>query len=314
MPARKPPGRLLREVRERAAGGWPVGLVVLSGDSTFHVDAAQRAILDAVVPAGAGDYGLTVFGDEKVSVSTVVAACRSVGMFSERRVVLVRDLESLDGEPDALLEYAENPAPESHLVLRAPKLDRRRKLHKALTKQKMFLHFQVPEDPQAVAAEIDESAAEHGLKLARDARSALAYVCGGDVQRATSELAKIAAWLGGSNREVRVEDLREIVAGEGAMSGWELANAIVDRDRKRALVAARKLVETGEEPIKIVGGIAWCARKMMSSRNTRHYSMDELLAFPAQLLDADRALKSRRLAPAAVLESLVDRLVGTASR
>ncbi len=306
-------GELLREVQRKAAAGWPSGLVVLSGDSAYHLDAAQRAILDAIVPADAGAYALTVFGDEKVAVGTVVAACRSVGMFAERRVVLVRDLEMLDGEPEALLDYAAKPAPDSHLILRAPKLDRRRKLGKALAKQKMFFLFRIPEDPLAAAGEIGELAAEQGLKLEREALKLLAHVCAGDLQRATMELAKLATWLGDEKREVRVQDLRETLTGEGAMSGWELANAINDRDRARALCAARKLVEAGEEPLRIVGGIAWNARKMLATRNTQHYEMDELLAFPSHLLEADRTLKSRQIPGVTVLEALVDRIVGTQS-
>ena len=82
MAAQRAPGELLREVQRKAAAGWPPGLVVLSGDSAFHIDAAQRAILEALVPAAAGEYGLTVYGDEGVAIGTVVAACRSMGMFS----------------------------------------------------------------------------------------------------------------------------------------------------------------------------------------------------------------------------------------
>ena len=311
MAAQRAPGELLREVQRKAAAGWPPGLVVLSGDSAFHVDAAQRAILEALVPAAAGEYGLTVYGDEGVAIGTVVAACRSMGMFSAHRVVLVRDLAILDGEPEPLLDYAANPAPDSHLIIRAPLLDRRRKLHKALTKQRMFLLFQTPEDPLAAVREIDELADGQGLRLEREATALLAHVCGGDLQRVAMELAKLAAWLGGEERRVGTEDVREIVAGEGAMSGWELANAIVARDRSRALSAARKLVEAGEEPIRIVGGIAWQARKMLASRTTQHYELNELLAFPSHLLEADRALKSRQIPASSVLESLVDRIVGT---
>jgi len=311
MAGKRAPGELLRDVQRMAAAGWPPGLVVLSGDSAFHLDAAQRAILDSIVPADAGPYALTVYGDEKVSVGTVVAACRSVGMFAERRVVLVRDLEMLDGEPDALLDYAAKPAPNSHLILRAPKLDRRRKLGKALAKQKMFLLFEVPHDPRSAAREIGPLALEQGLKLDREATALLTQVCGGDLYHVVSELAKLASWLGGAKRTVGVDDVRETVAGEGAMSGWALSDAIRTRDRTQALNAARKLVEAGEAPLRIVGGIAWQARKMLADRETRHYEIDELLAFPAHLLAADRALKSRQIAPGAVLESLVDRLIGT---
>lgn len=313
MARSRPPGKLLQDVQRMAADGWPEGLVVLSGDSSYHADAAQRAILDAVVESGAGEYGLTIYGDEKVSIGTVVAACRSMGMFADKRVVLVRDLDMLEGDPEPLLDYAAKPVPESHLILRAPKLDRRKKLPKALAKQKLFLHFRIPDDPLALAREIEELAGERGLKLQREAGPMLAHVCNGDLQRASMELDKLATWQGDAKKAITVEDLRAIVAGEGAMSGWELANAIADRDRAAALAAARRLVEAGEEPIRIVGGIAWQARRMMGYGRNRHYKRDELLAFPAHLLEADRALKSRQIPGATVLESLVDRLVGTGS-
>lgn len=332
------PGDVLRKVQGLAAEGWPAGLVVLGGNSAFHIDAAQRAILDAVVPAAAGEYALTVYGDEKVAVGTVVAASRSRGMFSAQRVVLVRDLAFLDGEPEPLFEYAANPAPDSHLIIRAPVLDRRRKLHKALAQQRMFFLFELPSDPLTAVPEIGPLALEQGLKLDREATALLAQVCDGELYRVSAELAKLAAWLGGAKRTVVADDIRETVAGEGAMSGWEMSEAILARDRRGALSAARKLVEAGEAPIKIVGGIAWRARVMLSSkamldagrsprqvvqanrawhfekqllRGLERYDMDELLAFPAHLLAADRALKSRQIAPSAVLESLVDKMVGT---
>jgi DNA polymerase-3 subunit delta len=308
----KSAGKLLGEVRQRAAEGWPAGLVVLHGDSTFHLDAAQKAILDAVVPAEAGEYALTVYGDDKVSVGTVVASCRSMGMFSERRVVLVRDVMALDGEKhDALLDYAKNPASDSHLIIRATTLDRRRKFHKALATKGQFLSFELPSDPMDSAREIQAIAKSEGLTLDREATMLLADVCGGDLYRVSTELAKLSAWLGGKGK-AGVPDLRETLAGEGALSGWELANAIFDRDRSRALEAARLLVDSGDEPLRVIGGLAWRARKALGSRDRSRYSQEELLAFPSHLLTADRALKSRQIGPHAVLESLVDRLVGEA--
>jgi DNA polymerase-3 subunit delta len=306
----KPAGRLLGEVRRRAAEGWPAGLVVLHGDSTFHLDAAQKAILDALVPAGAGEYALTVYGDDKVSVGTVVAACRSMGMFSERRVVFVRDVAALDGEQhDALLDYAANPAPDSHLIIRAQTLDRRRKFHKALETSGEFLSFGLPADPLQSAREIQDLAQGAGLTLDRDATMLLADVCGGDLYRVSTEIAKLAAWLGVKGK-AGVAELRETLAGEGALSGWELADAIFERNRPRALHAARTLVDSGEEPLRVIGGLAWRARRALGSRDRGRYSEQELLAFPAHLLTADRALKGRQIGPHAVLESLVDRLVG----
>jgi DNA polymerase III delta subunit len=100
----------------------------------------------------------------------------------------------------------------------------------------------------------------------------------------------------------------------------------------------RRLIEAGDEPLRIVGGLAFRARSMLTAkamldagaspgqviqaarawayrekleRGLAQYTLEELLGFPALLLDADRSLKSRSLDPCAVLETLVERMVGS---
>jgi len=123
-------------------------------------------------------------------------------------------------------------------------------------------------------------------------------------------LEKIRAWAGDSKKPIDGDVVREVASAGAAVSGWEVANAVMARDREGALAAARELVDAGDEPIRIVGGLAWRARMMLqSAREGRsEYSIKELLEFPAILLRADRALKGRRIGPRAVLEELVDRL------
>jgi len=109
------------------------------------------------------------------------------------------------------------------------------------------------------------------------------------------------------------------------------------RDRAAALAAVARLVDGGDEPIRIVGGLAYRARMMLQAkallergvpaqqvvqttrswgyrddlmRGLSRYSLAELLAFPALLLEADRSLKSRGLGARAVLENLVCRMTG----
>lgn len=331
------PSELLRQVEKQLKEGWPSGLVVLAGDDAYHLDRTQRALLDHLLPEESREYALTLYGDEKVNAGTVVGACRSMGMFSERRVVFVRDLAMIEGEPDALLDYAADPAPDSFLIIRAPSLDRRKKLDKALAAKGRLLLFEASQDPMDSIREIAAIAKGRKLKLDREATGFLAQVCAGDLYRIDAELAKLSAYLGDERRDVSIGDVREVAAGEGMMSGWELANAILIRDRRGALAAARKLVESGDEPLRMLGGLAWRVRvmitaKAMQSQGATHrqivqaarawsfdrdlarglkaYELNELLAFPSHMLKADRALKGSQIAPAVVLESLVDRMVG----
>lgn len=329
------PRQVLQALRDDLRRGLPPGLVVLTGDDLYHLDTAQRELVEALVPREASDFALTVFGEEKVPIPTIVAACRSRGMFSTRRVVLVREIEAMEGEPQALSDYAENPPEDSYLVVRAPALDRRRKLHKILATAGRLLNFKA--DAGGLLSDVARLAADAGLKLQRDAATLLAQACAGDLYRVAGELEKIRAWLGDDHDDpVNVETVRQVAAGSGLLSGWEVADAVLERDRGRALSAARKVVEAGEPPIRIVGGLAWRARTMIQAkallesgrsrqdvvrvarawayeqelfRGLARYSLAELLAFPAKLIAADRALKSRSLDPRAVLEGLVSDLI-----
>jgi len=338
--ATQKPGVLLKALKRELKQGWPPGLTVLSGDDLYHLDVAQKALLETLVPPDATDFALSVFGDERVEVATVIAAARSAAMFAPRRVVLVREVAALDGEPDALTSYAQNPPPDSYLLVRAPQLDLRRKLHKALAGGGRFLDFRVPRylDDRDLLDEMRRLAGEKGLTLDRAAVGFIVEVTAGDLYAIDAELEKLAAWLADQpKRKVTLEAARQVAAGSQLMSGWEVADAVLLRDRAAALGAAARLVEGGDEPIRIVGGVAWRARVMLQAkarlergepeaavvkatrawgykdnliRGLSRYSLEELLAFPLHLLQADRALKSGAVRPRAVLESLLDRLVG----
>jgi len=325
--------------------GWPAGLTVLTGDDAWHLDRAQRALLDALAPAAAGEFARTVFGEDKVDVAVVVGAARSMGMFASRRVVLVRDADALEGDPAILEAYATSPPPDSYLLVRAPKIDQRRKLGKTLTGSGRLLRFDAagPAGGAELERVVRAMATERGLRLGADAVGFLLDATAGNLYAVESELDKLRAWSGaeGGPTNPTIDDVRSLVASDPAMSGWEVADAVVERDLAAALAAARRLLTEGEEPIRLLGGLAFRARPMIQARalldarvptreigsrlrlgwaadrivaGAGRYSMEEMLAFPYHVAEADRALKSRGVDPGAVFERLVGRLIGSGTR
>ena len=69
----------LGDVQQQLAQGWPAGLTVLTGDDLYHLDCAQRAILSELAPGQDSEFALTVYGEQRIDIATVVAAARSVG-------------------------------------------------------------------------------------------------------------------------------------------------------------------------------------------------------------------------------------------
>lgn len=331
-------GAALKAALAKLEGGWPPGLTVLTGDDLYHLDQAKAAILTSLVPEGAGSFGLSVVGEDAITTGALVGAARVTGMFASRRVVFLRDIAGLEGDPDPLAAYASRPGSDSYLIVRAPKLDRKRKLHKVLAEAGICLAFRAPANAagfKELMAEIKTMAAARGLKLDERSVALLPAACGPDLNRIAGELDKIALWQGDAGAKgtaVAAGTVRELVAGSVQLSGWELADALTERDVAGALGAARRLLDAGEEPIRMVGGLASRARALLKAKamidagaspqsavdaahawyfreglakGVSRYALDELLAMPARLLEADRTFKSRSLDKGAVLQALV---------
>jgi DNA polymerase-3 subunit delta len=329
-------GAVLERVRATIARGWPPGLTVLTGDDLFHLDRAQGAILEALGANPADPYSCTMFGDVPVAAGELVGAARSSGMFASRRVVLVRDVGAIQGDPEPLAAFAKAPPERGYLLVRAPKLDRKRKLGKALAESPHCLVFRAADEGNraGLVRVIETLAREHRLDLPAASIDLLVEVCGSDLHRIEREIEKLDVAHGGDGpgRSVDVATLRSLLAGAALLSGWELSGALLARDRAAGLEAARRLVDAGEEPIRIIGGLAWRARTLLKAkamseagaparevvasarawsqereltRGLSRYRLADLLAMPGRLLSADRALKSRSIDPRAVLEQLV---------
>ena len=341
-------GRALADVAARLRKGWPAGLTVLFGDDLYHLDRALGMILDHLVPDRADSFAWTVLGDAPAAAGALVAQARATGMFASRRVVFLRDVATLEGEPEPLIEFAKSPPREGFIVVRAPKLDRKRKLHKALAEAGTTLTFRAPanrREEDELRVEATAMARERGLAVGRDALEMLLAVCGVDLQRIVGELDKLRTWSGvtpGATFEIDAAAVRDIAAGDELMTGWELADALLERNREKAVVLARRLVDSGQEPIKVVGGLAYRARTLIEAKalaargmsaeevasrqggawffkaalsaGMERYSLAEALAMPGRLLAADRAFKSRAIDKGAVLEATVAQLTAPAPK
>ncbi|MDH3629403.1 MAG: DNA polymerase III subunit delta [Acidobacteriota bacterium] len=336
-----PAGTVLEKFRADLEKPWPAGVTLITGEDAWYRDRAERALIRRLCPdadsGGDDSMSTRVIAEGKHEVGQIVSAARSVGMFSPIRVVWVHDAAFLEGEPAPLVEYSERPPDGSYVVIKGGKLDMRRKLHKALTQ--VGRHYNFAESAPFDSGKLNDIralAAQHGVEIDREAVSFLSAACLGDMYRVEREIEKMSTWMGDRDvRRITVDDLREVIRGSDLLSGWELADAFADRDLKRALASVRRLASAGEEPIRLVGGLAWRARQMLAARariaggmpearalqdaygqqketlrrSIGRYRMEEVLAFPAALSHADRCLKSRSLKGSTVLETLMQTLI-----
>ncbi len=109
-----------------------------------------------------------------------------------------------------------------------------------------------------------------GCYLESSAAAYLVGMVGTDLRRLTNELDKAIAYVGGKGR-ITKDEFDELVRYSREHSNFELTDAIVEGDRKRALTLLDHIFANPAEPpqtlsVLILGAIASNYRKMLAAK------------------------------------------------
>jgi DNA polymerase-3 subunit delta len=259
----------LRELHNILQAGPIPGLILLHGQETYFIEEGVKAIIDATVLPENRDFNLSRFQGRDVKALEVIEQARTFPVFAERRLVIVKDIhETASDQLDNLLEYVEDPAPESVLLLTADKIDGRRKLFQSLKKSGTVIEFrkiyenQLPSLVRDMAGGLGVTLTNAGLKLfCRRVGTSLVEVRG--------ELEKLAGFLG--DRDIADEqDVAAIVSDTRIESIFDLTDALGEGNRATALVLLDRLLAEGQAPLMILA--------MMTRHFRQMWKISELLA------------------------------------
>jgi DNA polymerase-3 subunit delta len=330
---------------DRLAKGQPMPGILLLGQESYLRDLCRKAIIEAVVPENAREWGVARCDASEDEPSAILALAATPSLLAPRQVVFVRGIEAWEklGENarDALLAdltaYFARPAASSMLIFEAESLDQRLKLWKLLSEEVLVVGLELPEEPvaraRAAGAILMQMAKEAGVTLDKDAAEELTELAGADLAAARTEITKLATYAGERKRITR-EDVEALVVSGRKYSVWELAEVFASRETSRAMTFLESLLREGEQPVQIVGAMAWMCRKLLEAqdlpaqtskfqaagrlqmrppmaelalRESRRIPKQQLLEGLAALYEADSRLKSSAPNPRAILEFLMAR-------
>lgn len=314
------------------AGGPLPPVVCFGGAERVFVDDAIAAIRASVLSGGLADFNhdRTTLRDRRLP--EVLSLCMTLPVMAPRRLVEVKDGDAVnDADVEALAAYLDRPAPESVLVLVCGEVDFRSKFAKLLEKHKaaVVCRFDHPKEHE-MPSHVVRRARRHGLKLAPGAADVLAVTVGADLTLLERGLEKLAIAVDG---EITARDVSAHVADTHLENAFDFADAVASCDRKAAVAAAAALQAARDEPIRIIGLLAWKLRQVAMARALLDEGKDaaaELKLFGnratpvlraarslsaerharrlVMLAEADVALKSSRAGPWLVMMNLVQQL------
>jgi len=319
------------------------GCVVLSGDDAYLRDMSRKGIINACFPDGAPDWAVIRTSIRDEGLDRILAMAQSYPMLSPRQVLFASDWEAIeelgDDARDAartqLETYLDDPAPFTVLVLEATRLDQRTKLSKLLEEKALIVSLDLGDDiqrkVQTAAPAIAEMARNAGVTIEPQAAAQLAECLNGALERIAPEMDKLATYVGEGKR-ITATDVTALVPAAKSYTVWQLAEILGSGERGRAFTFLDGLLRDGEEPVAMVGAMAWMYRKLLEAqelpagtnsyaaagrlrmraemaelalRQSRAISRERLLRGLQALAEADSRLKSGNRAPRAVLEFLI---------
>ena len=279
-------------------------------------------------------FNLETFDARTSKVSDWLSSIKTLSFLGGTKLVVVRNLHDAipkDEDAQSLIDYCKNPIVDACMVITADKADRKYKLFKALTNAEGAVICDAPKE-NVLATWVRDRAKSEGYTMTINAARALANRVGPRPGILAQELDKTLIYSG-KKKEVSEKDVQEVVGETRLENIFSLTDALKNKNPQKALQILKNLLDNGEEPIKIMGTIAWQFRviwevKHYQQKNvpsgqiakamganpfvvekalqyTKKFSTQRLRRSYLQLTHADRSLKSTSQNPLAIMQTLI---------
>ncbi len=210
---------------------------------------------------------------DDVSLSEIVEDAKTLPMFHEKKLIVVKGYDGLGKDDlDLLNEYAASPPSSSVLVLLSQG-SRKNRVKPAKSIKLVDL-----DRGRTIDREIRRLAEKLGLALTPGAVGFIKTMLGEDMNLVRNELEKISLY-GDGKKAIGEKDLRGLMEKQSTENVFSLSTALSNRDLRGSLRILRELERNREDPLSILYMIAWRFRQIFKvSQYLREGESDEGIA------------------------------------
>ena len=227
-----------RQIINDAKNGNFVPVYLLMGTEPYYPDLVCDEIIKYALTDSERDFNQTVFYGLDTDAGTVASECRSYPMMAERRLVVLKEAQSMKTLED-LATYASDPMESTVLVIlmHGASADKRRALYKNVQKKGVVLVSDALRDyemPQWITSFYKS----RGLDIEPAAAALLAEYAGTDMSRIMLETEKMQKNLPEGTVRVNAADIEKNVGISRQFSIFELTKALSYMKAEKALKIA----------------------------------------------------------------------------
>ncbi|MGI6130069.1 MAG: DNA polymerase III subunit delta [bacterium] len=231
---------------------------LLGGEETYLIRQTVDKIESSLELADLADINVEKLMASDTDIESLMAACTQIPWLAKRRLVVVQGLNLSVNQPDWLkdLPYLVGKLPLSTCLVLCTdgRLSSRHKVAKAVAVSGAVVEF-----PRLKGRELEKWVSQRAGELGISwRRGTLTYFLQRTVpylEQLEAELQKLAAYAAG-NAQIGCSEIDLLVPESRESRVFSLSDAVLAKDREKALTVLAELLRQGETPIGLVGLLA----------------------------------------------------------
>lgn len=206
----------------------------LMGEESYYIDKISDFIEDTILDEAEKGFNQVVMYGRDVTIEEIVSSAKRFPMMAEKQVIIVKEAQDLSRNIEKLVSYAENPQPTTVLVInyKYKKLDKRKKLHKAIAKSGLIYESKKLYENQ-VSDWIRRVLGGKKYQIEPKAAQMLVEFLGTDLSKINNELEKLITILP-KETIVTPEHIEENIGISKDFNNFELRKAVGEKQIVKA--------------------------------------------------------------------------------
>lgn len=200
-----------------------------------------------------GDMNVTTLNGKDTNVNEIFHTCSAVPFLGEKRFTIVKDfLSETSAEEQTMLAELLEKIPDFTIFVMSESTapDRRTAFFKKIQKIGKLCEFPAITGSKLLAW-IEKTVSRYGGAIEKEAVIFLSELSNGDLFRLENEIAKLAAYAGGT-RHITKRDIELLMNTQLSTSIFRLTDGIGQKNRKLSLETLHQLMDTGEDLHRIL--------------------------------------------------------------
>ena len=278
------------------------------------------------------DLNFSTFFAFQNTASEVINSARSSSFFDKSNLILVRDYHNFSNhDKDLILKYCQNPNKKTVLILESS--DRNLLKDNSIERLMNYCKLIRCNHPplSKVSDYISRFAALRNKRISKEAVELLIMNLGNNLKNLNEAVEKISLYV--NERDIKRRDVEALVGLDVDYKVYNLTDALGQKNKNQALKIIKQIAINKKASLKLLGGIIryleriYQARLLLSEGKSQrmiaeslsiynfladkffkqvdNFSLKDIKRCFSYILDADLTLKTEKIKPAIILESLI---------